>query len=149
VNAVAHSQTATAFAAKPTQKPTQAPTPTSTPTPKPQNGLYIAGTYNGSMVNAITQQTSTIAVFLGQTQGNAALSGTFVVRSPSQATYPLKGTVDTKGNFSFTVQQSAGQTPLVFYGTIQQGVYLVGHFCSSSTNSCSASTGYFTAGPKQ
>ena len=62
---------------------------------------------------------------------------------------PLKGTVDTKGNFSFTVQQSAGQTPLVFYGTVQQGVYLVGHFCSSSTNSCSASTGYFTAGPKQ
>ena len=148
VNAVAHSQTATAFA-KPVQKPTHAPTPTSTPTPKPQNGLYIAGTYNGSMVNEITQQTSNIAVFPGQTQGNGALSGTFVVRSPSQATYPLKGTVDTKGNFSFTVQQSAGQTPLVFYGTLQQGVYLVGHFCSSSTNSCSASTGYFTAGPKQ
>src|SRR6266702_3197004 len=148
VNAVAHSQTATAFA-KPVQKPTHVPTPASTPTPKPQNGLYIAGTYNGSMVNEITQQTSTIAVFLGQSQGNAALSGTFVVRSPSQGTYPLKGTVDTKGNFSFTVQQSAGQTPLVFYGTVQQGTYLVGHFCSSSTNSCSASTGYFTAGPKQ
>src|SRR6266571_3571335 len=48
VNAVAHSQTATAFA-KPVQKPTHAPTPISTPTPKPQNGLYIAGTYNGSM----------------------------------------------------------------------------------------------------
>ncbi len=148
VNAVAHSQTATAFA-KPVQKPTHVPTPASTPTPKPQNGLYIAGTYNGSMVNEITQQTSNIAVFLGQSQGNAALSGTFVVRSPSPGTYPLKGTVDTKGNFSFTVQQSAGQTPLVFYGTVQQGTYLVGHFCSSSTNSCSASTGYFTAGPKQ
>jgi len=147
VNAVAHSQTATAFA-KPVQKPTHAPTPISTPTPKPQNGLYIAGTYNGSMTNEITQQSTSIAVFLGQTQGNAALSGTFVIRSSSQATYPLKGTVDTKGTFSFTVQQPAGQTPLVFYGAVQQGVYLVGHFCSSSTNSCSASTGYFSAGPK-
>ena len=147
VNAVAHSQTATALA-KPVQKPTHAPTPTSTPTPRPQNGLYIAGTYNGSMTNEITQQSTSITVFLGQTQGNAALSGTFVVRSPSQATYPLKGTVDTKGNFSFTVQQPAGQTPLVFYGTFQQGAYLVGHFCSSSTNSCGASTGYFSAGPK-
>src|SRR5205807_7303744 len=74
VNAVAHSQTATAFA-NPVQKPTHVPTPASTPTPKPQNGLYIAGTYNGSMVNEITQQSSTIAVFLGQTQGNGALSG--------------------------------------------------------------------------
>ena len=147
VNTAAQSQTATVSAAKPTQKPTQAATPTSTPTPKPQNGLYIAGTYNGSMTSEITQQTTSITVFLGQTKGSGALTGTFVVRSP-QATYPLTGTDDLQGNFSFTVQQPAGQTPLVFYGALQQGVYLVGHFCNSTTNSCGAGTGYFTAGPR-
>jgi serine/threonine protein kinase len=146
VNAIAHSQTATAVV-RPTQAPTHAPTVASTPTAKPQNGLYIAGTYNGSMVNEITQETTTVSVFLGQSKGNAALSGTFVFRSPSKGSYPLTGTVDTQGNFSFTVQQSAGQTPLVFYGTFQQD-FLRGNFCSSSTNSCSAGTGYFSAGPR-
>ncbi len=146
VNALAQSQTATA-SVKPVQTPTHAPTVAITPTPKPQNGLYIAGTYNGSLFDQITQQTTTFTLFIGQTRGNAVLSGTYVSRSPSQGNYPLKGTVDTQGNFSFTVQQPAGQTPLYFYGQFQQD-YLRGNYCSSSTNSCSASTGYFQAGPR-
>jgi len=146
VNALAQSQTATA-SVKPVQTPTHAPTVAITPIPKPQNGLYIAGTYNGSLFDQITQQTTTFTLFIGQTRGNAVLSGTYVSRSPSQGNYPLKGTVDTQGNFSFTVQQPAGQTPLYFYGQFQQD-YLRGNYCSSSTNSCSASTGYFQAGPR-
>jgi serine/threonine protein kinase len=146
VNALAQSQTATA-SVKPVQTPTHAPTVAITPTPKPQNGLYIAGTYNGSMFDQITQQTTTFTLFIGQTRGNAVLSGTYISRSPSQGNYPLKGTVDTQGNFSFTVQQPAGQTPLYFYGQFQQD-YLRGNYCSSSTNSCSTSTGYFQAGPR-
>jgi hypothetical protein len=122
------------------------PPPTSVP---PQNGLYIAGTYNGSMFDQTIQQTTYISVFLVQSKGNAALSGTVTFKSPSQGVYPLHGTVDTQGNFSFTVQLSAGQTPLYFYGTVQQqqGSYLKGDLCSSSTNSCSVSTGYFFVGP--
>jgi hypothetical protein len=123
--------------------------PPPTVTVPPRNGLYIAGTYNGSIFDQTIQQTTYISVFLVQSKGNAALSGTVTFKSPSQGVYPLHGTVDTQGNFSFTVQLSAGQTPLYFYGTVQQqqGSYLKGDFCSSNTNSCSVNTGYFLVGP--
>ncbi len=103
------------------------------------------------MTNQTTSQTSQISVSLTQTQGDAALSGTFTTSSPAQAQYPLTGTVDQQGNFSFTVQQPAGQTPLYFHGQIEQnsqGVFLKGNFCNSATNSCTTDNGYFTAGPK-
>jgi len=143
-NSVSLTQTATTKLLTPTKNAGV----TTTPTKTQQEGLYIAGTYNGSMNDQTTQQTSQITVFLTQTQGNAALSGTFTFRSPTQATYPLSGTVDLQGNFSFTVQQSAGQTPLYFHGQVQQSVYLHGSFCNSSTNSCSPDNGFFTVGPR-
>jgi serine/threonine protein kinase len=124
---------------------------TATPTKTQQQGLYIAGTYNGAMTDQTTQQTSQITVLLVQTQGNGALSGTFTFRSPNQANYPLNGTVDLQGNFSFSVQQPNGQIPQYFHGQVQQSgqdVFLKGNFCNSSTNSCSSDNGYFTVGPK-
>jgi serine/threonine protein kinase len=139
--------TQTATAGKPLT-PTHASSVTVTVTTTQQNGLYIAGTYNGSMTDQTTQQTTQISVLLVQTQGNAALSGTFTFSSPSSGSDPLTGTVDTQGNFSFTVQQPAGQLPLYFHGQVHQDVYLKGNFCSSNTNSCSTDTGYFTVGPK-
>jgi serine/threonine protein kinase len=132
VNTLAHSQT-----------PTVALTPTATPQP----GLYIAGTYLGVMFDEITQQTTAFTLLMEQTRGYAPLSGSFVRESP-QGQYPLKGTVDTHGKFSFTVKLSGGQTPLFFFGKVQQDVYLEGNFCSSNTNSCRANTGYFQAGPR-
>ena len=131
----------------------QAPasTPTVTPTTTLQHGLYIAGTYNGSLYDETKQQTTNISVKIKQSKGRADFRGTFTVRSPSQQAYPLSGKVDLQGNFSFTVQQPGGQMPLYFYGTVQhqQDVdYLHGYFCSSSTNSCSVNTGYFTVGPR-
>src|SRR6266571_2564962 len=99
---------------------TKGPGITATPTKTQQNGLYIAGTYNGSMTDQTTQQSSQISVLLVQTQGNGALSGTFTFRSPTQAAYTLNGTVDTQGNFSFTVQQPNGQLPLYFHGQVHQ-----------------------------
>jgi serine/threonine protein kinase len=128
--------------------PTHASSVTVTVTTTQQNGLYIAGTYNGSMTDQTTQQTTQISVLLVQTQGNAALSGTFTFSSPSSGSDPLTGTVDTQGNFSFTVQQPAGQLPLYFHGQVYKSDYLRGNFCSSNTNSCSTDTGYFTVGPK-
>lgn len=136
-------QTATAQAKS---APTQAPT--LTPTATPQKGLYIAGTYNGSMTNQNTGQTSTITVFLVQTQGFAPLTGSVTFKSPTQGIYTLKGTVDTHGNFSFQVQQPTGQMPLVFQGTFQTGNLLKGNFCNSQTNSCLSNEGYFTVGPR-
>src|SRR6266496_307213 len=131
----------------------QAPayTPTVTPTTRPLKGLSIAGTYNGSMYDETKQQTTYISVFIKQSKGRADFSGTFTVTSPSQRAYPLHGKVDLQSNFSFTVQQAGGKIPLYFYGTVQhqQNVeYLHGYFCSSSTNSCSVNTGYFTVGPR-
>ncbi len=103
------------------------------------------------MTDQTTQQSSQITVLLVQTQGDGALSGTFTFRSPNQANYPLNGTVDLQGNFSFMVQQSNGQLPLYFHGQVQQSgqdVFLHGGYCKSSTNSCSPDNGYFTVGPK-
>ncbi len=145
-NSVSLTQTATA---KLTPGKTAGISPTAANTQ--QKGMYIAGTYNGAMTDQTTQQTSQITVLLSQTQGDAALSGTFTFRSPTQANYQLTGTVDLQGNFSFTVQQPTGQTPLYFHGQVeqnQQGIFLKGNFCNSSTNSCSSDNGYFAVGPK-
>ena len=131
----------------PQATPTAHVTPASA-TATPRNGLYIAGTYNGSMFDQTTQQITYISVFLVQSKGNAVLSGMVTFKSPSQGVNPLHGTVDTQGNFSFTVQLAAGQTPLYFYGAVQQGSFLKGDFCRSSTNSCSVNTGYFLVGPR-
>jgi serine/threonine protein kinase len=142
---IALSQTATALALIPKHAATVQPTPSPTPIPP---GIYIAGTYNGSMSDGTTGQTSTISVMIVQSQGSGVLNGKFTSQG---TTYTLKGRVDMQGNFSFTVQQPAGQQPLYFYGTVQQGVYLHGTFCHSSTNSCSAGTAsanFFTAGPR-
>ena len=136
---LAHSQTATAIAKL-------TPSPTATPTSHP--GLYIAGNYNGSMFNQTTNQTTAITVQIVQKQGDGTLSGSVTFKSSPQGVYPLSGTDDTQGNFSFTVHLPAGTTPLVFVGTVQQGVNLHGNLCSSSTNTCPAYTGYFTVGPR-
>ena len=125
-------------------------TPPVTPSARPQNSLYIAGLYNGSMYDETKQQTTKISVLIKQSKGKANFSGTFTLTSPVHRTYPLRGKVDQQGNFSFTVQQPVGQIPLYFYGTVQhQQVvdYLHGNFCRSRTNSCSVNTGYFTVGP--
>jgi hypothetical protein len=132
----------------PLNTPTAASTTPASATATPRNGLYIAGTYNGSMFDQTTQQITYISVFLVQSKGNAVLSGMVTFKAPSQGVNPLHGTVNTQGNFSFTVQLAADQTPLYFYGAVQQGSYLKGDFCRSSTNSCSVSTGYFLVGPR-
>jgi serine/threonine protein kinase len=140
-NVLTQPQTATAVAQTSKHTPTVqiSPTPTSP-------GMYIAGTYNGSMFDATTNQTSNISVKIVQSQGSGVLNGTFTNTSTSQ-NYPLTGTVDLRGNFHFTVQQPAGQLPLYFYGNVSQGVFLKGFFCSSSTT-CSSKDSFFTAGPR-
>jgi serine/threonine protein kinase len=125
--------------------PTASRTHTSTPR---QNGEYIAGIYNGSIFDSTIGQNKQVNVMIQQTRGSATISGTFTFKSPYQGSYPLKGSVDTHGNFSFTVQTTTNQPPLYFYGTVQSGIYLQGNFCSSSTNQCSADTGYFNIGPR-
>ena len=124
----------------------------STPTVAVKDGMYIPGTYKGSMFNdTTTNQTTYITVYLVQSKGNGSLTGSVTYTSPTQAVYLLlSGTVDMQGNFSFSIQQPAGQKPLLYVGTVQQqqgGNFLHGNFCSSTTNVCLALSGYFTVGP--
>ncbi len=143
VNLPAQSQTATVLA-----KHQSTPTPLPTATATPRSGLYIAGTYSGTMINETSQQATSLTVYIVQTKGEAPLSGSVTFKSPPQGVYLLNGTVDLQGNFSFSVRPSGSQTPLLFYGAIQQGTYLHGNYCSSSTGTCLANTGYFTVGPR-
>ena len=132
-----------------TQRPTPTPTIGVTPTPTPANGMYIPGTYKGSMANTTTNQTTDITVFLVQTKGSGVLQGSVTYASAPQTPYLLTGKVDMQGNFYFSIQQAAGQKPLLYYGTVQQngGNYLHGNFCNSTTNVCLSQLGYFTVGP--
>lgn len=129
-------------------KATRTALPIATPSPTPPPGLDIAGTYNGSMAEYQTLQTVQISISLIQTQGQGALHGSVTFRSSTPQTYPLSGSVDLQGNFSFTVQQPPGQLPLVFYGSFQPNTNLKGYYCRSTTNACSANAGYFTVGPR-
>lgn len=143
---LAHSQTATALA----QAPTHAPTAAVSPTPTPPNGLYIGGTYNGSMTNQLTNQVTSITVFIRQTRGNGILNGSVTFKAQPPQIHLLSGTDDLQGNFSFTAQASAGQQAFFYYGTVQQnaqGTFLKGNFCNSNTNSCDSNLGFFTVGP--
>ena len=129
-------------------KPTATPTTQPTATPPPPPGLYIAGTYSGSILNETTQQTTYITVFIVQSQGSGAIKGSVTFKSSPQGTYLLNGTVDKQGNFSFFVQQPAGHQPLLFYGSFQQNSYLKGNYCSTNTAPCLSNTGYLLAGPR-
>jgi len=145
-NAIVTGQSQTATA----QVPTHAPTVTISATPTPQNGLYIAGTYNGSMNNQITNQATSITVFIRQTRGNGTLNGSVTFKTQPPQVNLLSGTDDLQGNFSFTTHPSSGQKPFYFYGTVQknaQGTFLHGNFCNSNTNTCDVNLGFFNVGP--
>jgi eukaryotic-like serine/threonine-protein kinase len=121
-------------------------TPAHTPTPTVGPGMDLAGIYNGSMADNNNSQMKHISVQLIQTSGSGALSGTVTFDSSSQ--YPLQGHDDMQGNFIFSVQQPAGQLPLVFYGAPQQENFLHGNYCHTTQTTCPASEGYFTVGPR-
>jgi serine/threonine protein kinase len=134
-------QTSPTVSAKPTATPTIRPTAT-------PPGLYIAGTYNGSILNETTQQTTFITVFIVQNKGSGVIKGSVTFKSSPQVTDLLNGTVDLQGNFSFFVQQPAGQIPLLFNGTVQPNTDLKGTYCSTSTAPCLSNTGYLLVGPR-
>ncbi|GAC1432639.1 MAG: hypothetical protein PVS3B3_27240 [Ktedonobacteraceae bacterium] len=149
VSSTNHSNTVVTQATAHTPLVTSTMTAASTPTAPAKDGMYIPGTYKGSMFNETTQQTTYITVFIVQSKGSGALSGSVTDTAPTQGVYPLSGTVDLQGNFSFSTQQPADQKPRLYFGTVQQqqGSFLHGNFCSSTTNTCIAPSGYFTVGP--
>ena len=149
--AINHSNTPVTQTTAHTPLVNSTPTVAITPTVAVKDGMYIPGTYKGSMFNTTTNQTTSITVYLVQSKGNGSLTGSVTYTSPTQSVYLLlNGTVDMQGNFSFAIQQPTGQKPLLYIGTVQKqsgGNYLHGNFCNSTTNVCLALSGYFTVGP--
>lgn len=132
-----------------TTVPTTVSTPSPVVTPTPPPGLYIAGTYNGSMQDQDQGTYEQISVHLVQSQGSGVLAGS--VKFSSAKVYELHGTVDKQGSFGFTIDQNQGQQPFYFFGDVQhQGsdTYLHGNYCRSTTNTCLSITGFFNVGPK-
>jgi serine/threonine protein kinase len=126
--------------------------PTVTVTTSPvtvQNVIYLTGTYQGSLTDTATSQTSHMVVVIQQTRGHATFDGrlTLNLSLPGNSSV-FTGVVDINNHFSFITNTSAGKKPLNFYGVVQPGGYLHGNFCNSSTTHCDQDTGYFTVGPR-
>ncbi len=125
------------------------PTVTATATPvTAQNIPHLAGTYQGTLTNTATSQYSHMVVVITQIAGHATFNGQLTLNRILGGISSFTGVVDDDNNFSFTIKVPAGQMPLHFYGVVQDGVYLHGNYCISSTNHCAQSTGYFTIGPR-
>lgn len=121
--------------------------PTLTPSPALTSGLYIAGTYNGTMTDRTSGQLTRLSVQLVQTQGQGMLAGQVTLNASSLQVYQLTGAVDLQGKFSFVAQQSSGP-PFYFSGATQPGDYLHGYYCHAQSGPCQVTTGYFTVGPR-
>jgi serine/threonine protein kinase len=113
------------------------------------NIAYLAGTYQGSLTDSVTSQTSHMVVVIQQIRGHAAFDGQISLNLLLEGNNAVfTGVVDINNHFSFIANTSAGKKPLNFYGVVQPGGYLHGNFCNSSTTHCDQDTGYFTVGPR-
>jgi serine/threonine protein kinase len=113
------------------------------------NIAYLAGTYQGSLTDSVTSQTSHMVVVIQQIRGHAAFDGQISLNLLLEGNNAgFTGVVDIYNHFSFITNTSAGKKPLNFYGVVQPGGYLHGNFCNSSTTHCDQDTGYFTVGPR-
>lgn len=113
------------------------------------NIAYLAGTYQGSLTDSVTSQTSHMVVVIQQIRGHADFDGQISLNLLLEGnTAAFTGVVDINNHFSFSTNPSVGKKPLYFYGVVQPGGYLHGSFCNSSTTHCDKDTGYFTVGPR-
>jgi eukaryotic-like serine/threonine-protein kinase len=113
------------------------------------NIAYLGGTYQGSLTDSVTSQTSHMVVVIQQIRGHAAFDGQISLNLLLEGNNAVfTGVVDINNHFSFIANTSAGKKPLNFYGVVQPGGYLHGNFCNSSTTHCDQDTGYFTVGPR-
>ncbi len=113
------------------------------------NIAYLAGTYQGSLTDSVTSQTSHMVVVIQQIRGHAAFDGQISLNLSLEGNNAVfTGVIDINNHFSFSTNTSVGKKPLYFYGVVQPGGYLHGNFCNSSTTHCDQDTGYFTVGPR-
>jgi hypothetical protein len=104
-------------------------TPTSQPGPVYPN---VAGTYNGTLINATANITTSMSLSIQQ--NNANITGDFKVGAPLVGSNPFTGHVNPSKHIWFTVQSYQGNAPLYFDGNIQSDSSLAGSYCSLGSN---------------
>ncbi len=127
-----------------------APTPTATTSSySEQNVPRLAGTYQGTLTDTSTFQYSHMVVVISQMAGRTTFNGQLTLnRILGGISSSFTGVVDGNNEFSFTISGLSGGKPLHFYGVVQDGAYLHGNYCSSSTDYCTQNSGYFLVGPR-
>jgi hypothetical protein len=122
---------------KSTPIPTRVVTQPSTPIP--QGYPHIAGTYNGTINDALGPVSGKMSLAIKQQHAN--IRGNFIVSGRLTGSGPFSGYVTNKNYIQFIVQ-SRGVNPLFFYGAVQANGDLGGSYCSlDATGRCNANVG--------
>jgi serine/threonine protein kinase len=139
VATVAHKSTPVST---PTPTPRVTPTPVVTQplTPIPTGYPNIAGTYNGTINDALGPVNGKMSLAIKQQHAN--IRGTFTVSGGLAGNGPFSGYVTNKNYIQFIVQSRDVTNPLFFYGTVQANGDLGGNYCSlDATGHCNANVG--------
>jgi serine/threonine protein kinase len=128
----------------PASSPSPSPSPGQTPSPSPDPSPgypNVAGTYNGRVVDVLTNPPTSapMSLFIQQNQGT--ISGNVTISPPLLGSNSFTGSVTNKYNIQFLVQGSHGNAPLFFTGTVQQNGIMSGDYCSYKNNHCDNKAG--------
>jgi serine/threonine protein kinase len=122
--------------------PSPAPSPSSGPARSPSPGYpNVAGTYNGRIVDVLTNPPTSTQMSLSIQQNSGNISGYFTVSPPLIGSNSFSGFVTNKSYIQFLVHGSNGNAPLLFTGTVQQNGSMSGNYCSSVNNQCDYGVG--------
>ena len=127
----------------PAPSPSPSPSPGQTPSPTVPAPGYpnVAGTYNGQIVDELTNPATHASMSLSIQQSQGNISGNFTVSPSLQGSNSFTGSVTNKNYIQFLVQGSNGNPPLLFTGTVQQNGAMSGNYCSYKNNGCDYGAG--------
>jgi eukaryotic-like serine/threonine-protein kinase len=127
---------------KATPSPGPGKTPSPSPSPNPVSGYpKVAGTYNGTIVDTLTNPSTSAPMSLSIHQNSGSISGSFTVSPPLIGSNSFSGFVTNKNYIQFLVQGSQGNPPLLFTGSVQQNGTMSGNYCSYVNNHCDYGSG--------
>jgi len=124
----------------PSPSPSSRPSPSPRPSPAPTYP-YVAGSYNGTIVDVLTNPPTSAPMSLSIRQNQGNISGYFTVSPPLLGSNSFAGFVTNKYYIQFIVQGSNGNAPLLFTGTVQQNGVMSGSYCSYVNNHCDYNVG--------
>jgi eukaryotic-like serine/threonine-protein kinase len=126
----------------PSPSPSPDPSPSLSPSPSPAPGFpNVAGNYNGTIVDVLTNPSTSASMSLSIQQNQGNISGYFTVSPPLMGSNSFAGFVTNRYYIQFLVQGSNGNAPLLFTGTVQQNGSMSGNYCSYVNNRCDYNAG--------